>query len=310
MKPLQKSLQSKVVCFGEVLWDVFPNHKKVGGAPLNVALRLQSFGISTHMISRIGNDENGSQLLEFINENKLNTDKIQIDDNFKTGIVNISLNQNGSASYEIDYPVAWDKIELTNSNIEIVKSSDALIFGSLACRDNVTKNTLNNLLKYAKYRVFDVNLRPPHYKMDLIMNLMKKADFIKCNDEELDKICNHLNFKSDNIENQILFLSKETKTNHICVTKGKNGAALYFENQFFNNKGYPVKVVDTVGAGDSFLATLIGNLLYKKKPNNALKNACAVGALVASKEGANPKFLQSEILNLILTKSQKTKKNI
>ncbi len=299
MKPLQKSLQAKAVCFGEVLWDVFPNHKKVGGAPLNVALRLQSLGINTHMISSIGNDENGSQLLEFINENKLNTDEIQIDGNYKTGIVNISLNQNGSASYKIDYPVAWDKINLTNSNIEIVKSSDALIFGSLACRDNVTKNTLNNLLKYAKYKVFDVNLRPPHYKMDLIMNLMKKADFIKCNDEELDEICNHLKFKSDNIENQILFLSKETNTNHICVTKGKNGATLYFDDQFFNNKGYPVKVVDTVGAGDSFLATLISNLLYKKDPNNALNFACAIGAMVTNKKGANPLIKQSDIQKFI-----------
>lgn len=299
MKPMQKSLQTKVVCFGEVLWDVFPNHKKVGGAPLNVALRLQSFGISTHMISKIGNDENGNQLLQFINDHNLNTDEIQIDDNFKTGVVNISLNQNGSATYEIDYPVAWDKIHLTNSNIEIVKSSDALIFGSLACRDSITKNTLNSLLPYAKYKVFDVNLRPPYYKMDLIMSLMKEADFIKCNDDELDELCIFLKFKSTSLENQILFLSKETNTNHICVTKGENGATLYFNNQFYKNKGYPVKVVDTVGAGDSFLATLIANLLSKKDPNNALKNACAVGALVASKEGANPKLLQSEILNLI-----------
>lgn len=299
MEPLKKSFQVKVVCFGEVLWDVFPNYKKVGGAPLNVALRLQSLGINTHMISKIGDDENGNQLLQYINKNKLSTDEIQIDDNFKTGIVNISLNQSGSASYEIDYPVAWDKIDLTSSNIEIVKSSDALIFGSLACRDSVTKKTLNNLLQYAKYKVFDVNLRSPHYTMDLIMNLMKKADFIKCNDEELDELCNHLKFEADSIENKILFLSKKTKTNNICVTKGENGATLYFNNQFFKNKGYPVKVVDTVGAGDSFLATLISNLLYKKDPNNALKFACAVGALVASKDGANPKLTQTEILDII-----------
>ena len=89
MKPLQKSLKAKVVCFGEVLWDVFPNHKKVGGAPLNVALRLQSLGTNTHMISSIGNDENGRQLLQFINENKLNTDEIQIDDNFNRWVLRI-----------------------------------------------------------------------------------------------------------------------------------------------------------------------------------------------------------------------------
>ncbi len=289
----------KVICYGEVLWDVFPTHKKVGGAPLNVALRLQSFGINTYMISRIGNDDNGRELLQYINENELNTNEIQIDDNYKTGIVNISLNKIGSASYKIEYPVAWDKIELTNTNIEIVKSSDAFIFGSLICRDNISKNTLLNLLQYAAYKVFDVNLRPPHYTMDLLISLMNKADFIKCNDEELDELCIHFKFKPNTIEKQILFLSKKTNTNHICVTKGKDGAILYFDNQFFKNKGYPVKVVDTVGSGDSFLATLIGNILRKKDPKEALNFACAVGALVASKEGANPKLLQSEILDFI-----------
>jgi len=289
----------KVTCFGEVLWDVFPTHKKIGGAPLNVALRLQSLGINTHMISRIGNDDNGRDLLKYANENQLNTNEIQIDDHYKTGIVNVYLNEKGSASYKIEYPVAWDKIELTNANIEIVKSSDAFIFGSLACRDEVTKNTLINLLQYASYKVFDVNLRPPHYTIELLMDLMKKADFIKCNDEELEELSIHLKFKSNSLEKQILFLSKKTNTKHICVTKGKDGALLYINNQFFNNKGYSVKVVDTVGAGDSFLATLISNILQNKDPKEALNFACAVGALVAGKEGANPKLLQTEILNFI-----------
>ncbi|RLD77822.1 MAG: carbohydrate kinase, partial [Bacteroidetes bacterium] len=126
-----------VTCFGETLWDVFPIYKKIGGAPLNVALRFHSLGIDTHIISRIGNDYMGHELLKYVSKNKLNTDEIQIDDQFKTGVVNVSLNEKGSASYEIEYPVAWDKIKLTNSNIDIVSSSDAFIFGSLACRDKV-----------------------------------------------------------------------------------------------------------------------------------------------------------------------------
>ena len=289
----------KITCFGEVLWDVFPTYKKIGGAPLNVALRLDALGIDTQMISRIGNDEKGRELLHYINENELSTNGIQIDNKFKTGVVNVSLNEKGSASYKIEYPVAWDKIKLTNSNIDIVSSSDAFIFGSLACRDKVTRKTLIDLLQYANYKVFDVNLRSPHYTMDLLMSLMEKANFIKCNDDELDEICNHLEFRSETVGEKILFLSERTNTKHICVTKGEYGAILFFNDQFFNNKGYPAKVVDTVGAGDSFLASLISNLLEKKDPNEALNFACAVGSLVASREGANPKLLQSEILDLL-----------
>ncbi len=288
-----------VTCFGEVLWDVFPTHKKIGGAPLNVALRLQSFNINTYIISRIGNDKNGNELLQYIKEEGLDTSSIQIDQLYKTGCVNVTLDNNGSASYEIEQPVAWDKIEVTDQFVEIVKSSDAFIFGSLACRDEITKNTLLRLLKYAPFKVFDVNLRPPFYSMNLLLTLMRKSDFIKCNDEELDEICIALGFKSESIIEKIKFLSQYTQTEQICVTKGKDGATLLYNNKLYNNNGYSVKVSDTVGAGDSFLATLIGQLLNNKASDEALNFACAVGALVASKEGANPKIMQSEIINFV-----------
>ncbi len=286
-------------CFGEVLWDVFPTHKKIGGAPLNVALRLQSFGVKTNIISRIGNDQDGKDLLLYISKNGLDTSTIQQDEFHKTGCVNITLDKNGSASYEIEYPVAWDKIEVSDHIVKIVRSSDVFIFGSLACRDNITKNTLIKLLQYAKFKVFDVNLRAPFYTMDLLLDLMMKSDFIKCNDEELNEICTALNFNSKSIIKQIQFLSQHTQTKQICVTKGKDGAILLYNDQLYVNNGYKIKVVDTVGAGDSFLATLISKLLYKTLPEEALDFACAVGALVASKEGANPKLIQSEILNFI-----------
>jgi len=294
-----------VTCFGEVLWDVFPTHKKIGGAPLNVALRLQSFGINTHIISKTGNDKNGKELVQYIKENGLDTTAIQIDQLYKTGCVNVTLDESGSASYEIEHPVAWDKIEITNENVAIVKSSDAFVLGSLACRDEVTKNTLLSLLKIATFKVFDVNLRPPFYSMDLLLDLMNRSDFIKCNDEELLEICNALGFNSVTIIEQIKFLSQYTQTKQICITKGKDGAILLYNDQFYNNNGYPVKVSDTVGAGDSFLATLISHLLNKTNPDKALSFACAVGALVASKKGANPKLTNSEILDFIKNSHKK-----
>ncbi|MCK5704435.1 MAG: carbohydrate kinase, partial [Cyclobacteriaceae bacterium] len=242
------------ICFGEVLWDVFPTYKNIGGAPLNVALRLQSFGVHASIISRIGDDDNGKEILEFINDKGVDASNIQLDKNHKTGSVKVILDENGSAQYEIEYPVAWDKIEVTKKVVETIRSSDAFIFGSLACRDEVSKNTLLDLLQYATYKVFDVNLRPPFYTMEVLLKLMNKADFIKCNDEELREICTALDFDSVSIMEQIKFLAQHTQTKQICVTKGSEGAVLFIDSQFYSNSGYPVKVADTVGAGDSFLA--------------------------------------------------------
>ena len=288
-----------VVCYGEVLWDVFPNHKKIGGAPLNVALRLNSFGVHTNIISSIGNDQNGRELLKYINEHKLDDTTIQINNQYQTGCVNVTLDKNGSASYEIAYPVAWDKIELTDNAIEKVKASDAFIFGSLACRDNVSKNTLIKLLTHAKFKVFDVNLRPPHYKMDLLLDLMKKADFIKCNDDELEELCHSLTFKSNNMQEQIEFLAKKTNTSKICITRGGDGAILLIDGKYYANDGYVISVADTVGAGDSFLATLVSKLLSKVEYQECLDMACGIGALVASKKGANPALSNSQVLGFI-----------
>jgi fructokinase len=289
-----------MICFGEVLWDIFPNQKKIGGAPLNVALRLNSLGVKTSIISRVGEDDLGRELLEFIKTQGLDSSEIQLDKNRHTGIVKVLLDKKGSATYTIEHPAAWDKIEISNKTIAKVENCDAFVFGSLVCRDPVSKNTLSGLLKYARFKVFDVNMRPPHFSMDLILHLMFKSDFIKCNDEELSEICSYLKFNSGSIKKQIQFISLKTNTKQICVTKGKEGAILLYSNKIYEQNGYPIKVADTVGAGDSFLAALISELIRKNKPEKALKFACAMGALVANKKGANPKIKSSELKSFII----------
>lgn len=300
---MNDSKSCKAVCFGEVLWDVFPDHKTIGGAPLNVALRLHSFGVHTAFISSVGNDHNGKMILGHLEKNNLDTANIQLNEQYKTGAVNVTLNKKGSASYEIKYPVAWDKIQLTEEAIEAVKESDAFVFGSLACRDDIAKNTLLSLLDFATFKVFDVNLRPPHYSIDLLVELMLKADFIKCNDEELLEICNHFGKTSSNMEDMIIFLAKKTMTNQLCVTLGKYGASLYIDGNFYRNNGYSIKVADTVGAGDSFLGTLIAKLITTNQPELALNYACAIGAYIASKKGANPKINLEEIDKMMVMSS-------
>lgn len=288
----------KATCFGEVLWDVFPTHKKIGGAPLNVAVRLESMQNETSIISKIGNDKKGRKLIDFLRINNVDTTGVQIDSEFKTGKVKVVLDDSGSASYTINHPRAWDKIELTTIAQNLTEDADAFIYGSLASRDEVSRNTLYQLLKIAKYKVFDVNLRKPHYTAEVLSHLMKEADFIKFNDDEIYEIADLIGSSSPSFDQTVLFIAEQTNTKCICVTRGSQGAVLYFDGVFYYNSGYQVVVVDTVGAGDSFLATLINKIMKKADPQDALDYACAIGALVASHEGANPIIEEEEITNL------------
>ena len=292
-------MSKKVICFGEVLWDIFPEGEKIGGAPLNVALRLDALGIPTAIVSKIGDDALGARLMDFVRTRGLDTQFIQIDQRFKTGKVNVSLDESGSASYDIAHPAAWDKIERQTALEEAVTKADLFLFGSLVARDKVAHKTLKLLLDKASYKVFDVNLRAPHYTHELLFGLMQQADFIKFNDEELKEIATSLGCKSTSLETQLMFIAEKTNTTQICVTKGGDGALLWLNDQLFEQKGFPIKVADTVGAGDSFLATLLAGLLSNLAPKTALERACAMGAMVAATTGANPSITAEELNHFI-----------
>ncbi len=285
----------KAVCFGEILFDVFLEHKKISGAPLNVASRIKSLGGDVSIISAVGSNSNGRELIAYIKDLGINTKTIEIKNEYPTGMVNVILNEKGNASYDIHYPSAWDKIEPSVTNTSIVEEADFFIYGSLASRDAVSRNTLKQLLEVANYKIFDVNLRVPHYTQKTLIDLMNDANFIKFNDDELFEIAGYLKSMHKSLEQNIKFIAKETDTDAICVTLGSHGAVLYWENKFYYNCGFKVKVIDTVGSGDSFLASLVVNLSDKKDPQYALNFACAVGAIVAQYEGANPTIHQSEI---------------
>ncbi|MBM7420256.1 MULTISPECIES: carbohydrate kinase family protein [Chryseobacterium] len=296
-----KNTNLKIVSFGEILFDVFGTEKKVGGAPLNLALRTRSFGFPTTMISAIGNDMNGQELKKYIAENDVNIDTLITNPDHETGVVQVYLNERGSATYDIKFPSAWDFIEITMDIRKSVWQADIFFFGSLICRNAVSKNTLFELLESnpEMYKVFDVNLRAPHYNIDLLKPLMNVSDFIKFNDEEILEIASELGFQSDNLEENIRFIAQNTVTKSICVTRGKHGSILLWDDVFYYHGGFVVEVVDTVGAGDSFLAALIAKLMSDKAPQNALDFASAVGAIVASRSGANPEITTAEIDNYL-----------
>lgn len=287
------------VSFGEVLWDVFPEGKKIGGAPLNLALRMKTLGCNVAMISCVGKDTDGDDIVRYVDAQGLDTKSIIRSEDYPTGLVNVTVNDRGSASYEISYPSAWDKIHLTEYAHKLAEKADVIIYGSLVCRDTVSKSALETLLKYNAYKVFDVNLRPPHYKTPTIIALMHSADFVKFNDEELLEIATAMGSGGITMEEHMNFIAQNTGIEAMCVTRGKHGALLMWKGALYSNDGYVVKVADTVGAGDSFLATLVVALMNNATPQHALDYACAVGALVAAAQGANPVITESQITTLM-----------
>lgn len=298
-----KNQIKNAICFGEILWDIFPDGKKLGGAPLNVANRIAQNGVDATIISAVGRDSLGQAIRSAISEMKVKS-LIQTHNSLPTGTVEVVLNSKGSASYTIVEPVAWDAINLEAAIKADVQNCDCLIFGSLATRNEISRKTLAALLPLASFRVFDVNLRPPHYDYKTINELMRQADLVKLNEEELLEIVNQLGGPTNNIEKQVQFIADFSQTDQLCVTLGEKGALWSKRSKFIYQSGFPITVKDTVGAGDSFLGTLVTGLLLEEKPEKTLAKACAMGALVASKSGANPQIREEELTNLLRQQSQ------
>uniref|UniRef100_UPI00286F1742 PfkB family carbohydrate kinase n=1 Tax=Flavobacterium sp. TaxID=239 RepID=UPI00286F1742 len=258
---MEKKYALSAVSFGEVLFDLFPTHKKIGGAPLNVAQRMKSLGVQSKIISKVGLDEEGREIIEYLQSKEMDVSFIQKSKEYKTGVVHVMINEKGNASYDIAYPSAWDKIEHDEQLLSVVSNSDVFIFGSLICRDEVSRNSLFTIINHSNYSVFDVNLRQPYYTKENLVDLMKASDFIKLNDEELLELSQMLESPFNSFEQNIRFIASQMGTSHICVTKGAFGAVLFYNDKFYYNSGYFIKVADTVGAGDSFLASLVTKLL-------------------------------------------------
>ena len=278
--------KSGVICFGEVLWDVFPEFRRVGGAPLNVAFRLNALGVDAFPVSAVGRDALGRELLAQIDSWGIDAQHIQVSGDLSTGTVDVSLKPDGSASYQISQPVAWDHIASTNLLLAWVAQCSAFVFGSLAARHHITRSTLNELLEVAPFVVFDVNLRPPHWDSCTLILWMKQADFIKLNDEELDLVAQSYGWTEEGLEHRIERLIAETRCSWLCVTLGAKGAVLFHDGRIHHHPGYRIEVVDTVGAGDAFMATLLAGILSGQEAPVALDRACAMGALVVGTAGA------------------------
>lgn len=290
--------KTNIICYGEVLWDMLPSGKKPGGAPMNVAFHVQQLGTLSRVISRIGNDALGRELMNFLNSKGVDTKLVQQDDDLPTSTVEVILDKNGTPTYKIVENVAWDNIQISQELISEVTETDAVIFGSLACRTAQSQQTLFELLEAVTLRIFDINLRPPFYSKVVLERLLSYADIVKMNEEELDIVANWIDDFDTEIE-KIKEVKDKYDIDVIIVTKGKEGVICIDNNKIFTHPIFPIMVKDTVGSGDAFLAGFVHQFLRGKNTEECLELASVMGAIVSTKVGATPTITKNEIEEVI-----------
>ncbi|MDJ1479236.1 carbohydrate kinase [Cytophagaceae bacterium YF14B1] len=287
-----------IVCFGEILWDVLPTSKQPGGAPMNVAADLRNFGVNAQLISRVGNDELGSELLDFLKQKGISTELVQTGQSHLTGVAKANVSDANEVTYKIVQPVAWDYIQLTPTMEQAVKQSNFFVYGSLVARSQQSQETLLSLLKIAPHKVFDVNLRAPHYTRELVEDLLHQAHIAKLNEHELAELAAWYG-DSTELHTTMQALQDRYSLDTICVTLGAQGAALLNKDGFFQQSGFIVEVKDTIGSGDAFLAAFLYKTLQNEVPQKTLEFACATGAFLATKQGATPQFSEEDIYSFL-----------
>lgn len=286
-------LHPSVVCFGEVLWDFLPDGRFPGGAPFNVAYHLHRHGVATHLVSAVGCDSLGAELLRRMDDWQLPTDCVARHAQLPTGSVRATLGAGGDARYEIAAGVAWDEIAASEPAFRVAAGAGAFIFGSLAQRTLANRATLAGLLAAlpkSALHIFDVNLRPPHDDLTLVRELAAHATILKLNSTEAALLAGEPRTE-EREDAHALKISADTGCKFVVITSGARGAGLLHAGRWHWEPGKPVNVVDTVGSGDAFLASLTAHLLSGRHTDAyCLARACRLGEWVATQRGATPAY--------------------
>jgi len=281
----------KVLVFGEILFDIIDGKEFIGGAPFNFAYYLKTLGIDVIFVSAAGNDKRGEKAIEVAKKIGIDTSFINIVD-VPTGIVDVYI-EDGKPSFNIKYPAAWDYIKISSEMAERIKGENPeyFYFGSLSLRSECSYNTFNFLSSIMNKTVkfCDINLRKPFYNKEILSLLLKKADILKLNDEEIEEISEILKIKGD-METKMIKIGEKFGIRYICTTMGEKGAYLLSDRKFCFSPAEKVKVVDTVGAGDAFAAGLMKGFMDNLSPQEILSLANHLGGKAASTGGAIPSF--------------------
>jgi len=281
-----------VVGLGELLWDLFPEGKQLGGAPANFAYMTSLLGDEGLVASRVGNDALGRSAARRLQRIGLKSSPIQLDSGHRTGTVNVEVDGAGQPTFEIAESVAWDFFQWTTDWHELAEKTDAVCFGSLAQRSLRSRATVRAFLQAVgkrTVRVFDVNLRQPFYSAETLDESLKLTDIVKLNQDEIAVVPKLLGFTGEGEERAAKWLRETYKLKLVCVTRGAQGSLLVSEKDLVSHAGCKVHVADTVGSGDAFAAALVYHYLRHATLATLSEAANRMGAWVAGQTGATPK---------------------
>ncbi len=280
-----------VVGMGEALWDVLPEGKKIGGAPANFAYHVSQFGLPSCVVSAIGDDALGKEIIENFTSKGL--DQLIAEVPYPTGTVQVEIDQTGIPLYDIKENVAWDNIPYTEHLDALAKRTKAVCFGSLAQRNVVSRETINHFLDTMpkdddSLIVFDVNLRQGFYNKEILCKSMQNCNILKINDEELITVSRMFGYPSIDLQDKCWILLGKYNLKMLILTCGINGSYVFTPGNVSFQPTPKVEVADTVGAGDSFTAAFIASILKGKSVTEAHTIAVKTSAFVCTKKGAMP----------------------
>jgi fructokinase len=281
-----------ILVIGEILFDVFRNYRRLGGAPFNFAYHLKSFGFDVRFISRIGIDDAGKEILYNMELSRFNLDDLQIDEYHPTGSVNVQLDESGTPQFDIISDVAYDYIEfIPEYHSKLIDAAKMIYFGSLIQRSEAGHKNLQTFITRNSSEscyFYDINLRPGCYNDDIIKKSLMKTDILKLNMDELGKL-KQIQLKKMNDDEFVHYLMEIHAIRLVSLTKGEAGSELFTDQGYFSSKpAEAVKVVDSVGAGDAFAAMLAAGLLKKWHPHKILERASLFASRVCEIKGALP----------------------
>jgi fructokinase len=276
-----------ILGIGEILWDILPDRRLLGGAPANFSFRAHNFGADARPVSCVGEDTLGREILERLSGLGLPTDGIALDAAKPTGTVTVELAADGQPRYVIHEDVAWDYLRLTPAALAAAALADAVCFGTLAQRSPISRAAIRTLLAATRadaLRVFDINLRQNFYTRELIEQSLRLANVVKLNDEELPMVAAIFDLGAD-VRAQLVTLAQRFKLAAIALTRSARGSLLLAAEQWSEHPGQPVRVVDTIGAGDAFTAAFIVGLCLQRPLDDINRIANEVAAHVCTQAG-------------------------
>lgn len=297
----------RIVAFGEIVWDLLPHDQVLGGTPLNLVFRCNSFGEKGHLLSRVGDDELGQAALDKLVSLNISDKNVQLDSEFPTGVVKVTFDENGESRYEVKEDVAFDHIEFSAEALKLARQADCLFFGLLPQRYGLSKNTIRELIKESpdSLHFFDLKLFEHFFNVEVVERLLNCAHIVRIKEKEVEFLAGKLKMEYIDLDEFAKQLSEKYKIDLVITTRGNNGiSAFHVKNGCFYDPGYVIEMEDNIGSGMAFSAGFLHYYLNGMSLEESIRFGNAAGALNTTKRGATEFFDKDDVLEFMRSTAQ------